>query len=214
MSITPPASPPHKVAKTEEQQSPHGSLGTFRALTPPPGLPIPAHLYNQCRQQQGQPVAAAAQRRTASLAAQGRGLTPPSDPCRFDPSARQPSPPNPAHLPTLFDLFDPTGITPSYHTLLAAMDYVCDTSVWVTFEDWLLSRGFGFQFWIIVGRNSNTHLGFRRAELLEMLTGGKLSLEMVEDVVVHWEFLWRAASWMAGGGEWEDVGPVRKLVRN
>ncbi|KAI5791079.1 hypothetical protein EDC01DRAFT_630554 [Geopyxis carbonaria] len=114
--------------------------------------------------------------------------------------------------PTPLDFFDPSGIVPSYSTLLTAMDYVCGTTVWVQYEDFLLGKGFGFEFWVVVSANTNQHLGLRRAELLEKLTSGDIKRDMVGEVVENWEFVWRLAAWLTDGGEWEDVGPVRELM--
>ncbi|KAI5791069.1 hypothetical protein EDC01DRAFT_746856 [Geopyxis carbonaria] len=113
---------------------------------------------------------------------------------------------------TLLDFFDPTGFAPSYSNLLESMDYVCATKIWVNFEDFLIEKGFGYQFWVVVSANTNQHLGLRRTELLEKLTQGKIQSNMVGVVVANWEFVWRLAAWLADGGEWEDVGPVRMLL--
>ncbi|KAI5791083.1 hypothetical protein EDC01DRAFT_109033 [Geopyxis carbonaria] len=113
---------------------------------------------------------------------------------------------------TLLDFFDPAGIFPSYTSLLEAMDYVCGTTVWVDFEDFLLGKGFGYEFWVVVSANTSQHLGLRRAELLEKLTSGKIKSDMVGQVVTNWEFVWRLAVWLVDGGEVEDAGPVRKLL--
>ncbi|KAI5776259.1 hypothetical protein EDC01DRAFT_484909 [Geopyxis carbonaria] len=178
---------------------------TMSNTTPPPSVSIPENLRNQ----QGQ--AGAGQRLNV---AEPRLLD------TFDPIANDdailPNSTNPPVVtlvtPTLLDTFDPTGITPSYHTLLAAMDYVGGTSIWVTYEDFLLRRGFGVEFWTVVGANTNKHLGLRRAELLETMTWGVIRKEMIGDVAANWEFVWRAATWMAAGGDWQDIGPVRRLI--
>ncbi|KAI5791078.1 hypothetical protein EDC01DRAFT_630553 [Geopyxis carbonaria] len=115
--------------------------------------------------------------------------------------------------PTLLDFFDPVGIVPFYSNLLEAMDCVCGTFIWMELEDFLLDKGFGIDFWAVVSANTSQHLGLRRAELLEKLTQGEIKSDMVGQVVEKWDFVWRLATWLTDGGEWEDVGPVRTLLQ-
>ncbi|KAI5791076.1 hypothetical protein EDC01DRAFT_781365 [Geopyxis carbonaria] len=194
-------------------------MSNITPTSPPPiTMPaIPAHVW-QCLRTQQEGDDAASDHDT--FIGQAELLLPdmqtPSDPLTGSPGALNFTHPPLIALklnkPTLLDFFNPAGIIPTYESLLAAMDYVCATSVWVDLEEFLLGKGFDLVFWTVVGANTNQTLGLRRAELLETMTKGRVNSDMIGEVVTNWDFVWRLAAWIADGGEWEDVGPVRELL--
>ncbi|KAI5777761.1 hypothetical protein EDC01DRAFT_386704 [Geopyxis carbonaria] len=134
-----------------------------------------------------------------------RPAPPPPPPPRLTPLATR------LHQQTasLLSQYTPATHTPTLHLLLASMDLIFahDPARFVPSLPTMNARSFDLAFWRVAGARSHHHLTLARAQLLEKLTRGLLTVEMVLDVVAAFEVVWAVAVYLHLGGMWEVVEP-------